>query len=271
VAPSGPPTPLTTGTGRNNRPVFSPDGAAIAFDRWHVGVNRSIWLMAADGSGLRQLTVDDDTNTHPSWFPDSARLAFLSSSGDGWGLWEAAVAGGAKTRLAALPNDAAFATLSPDGSRVAYHTSDGGAVVNLWVAATDGSSAQQLTFESEPAAFPIWSPDGSRLALELVHGDDSYLAVMAADGGEITTLVAESGDSWPFSFSPDGAWVAFAGKRDEYWNLYAVSTAGELRALTADRRLNAYLRYPAWSPRGDRLVYELAETTGDVWMLDSLP
>ncbi len=270
-APLGPPTALTTGTGRNNRPAFSPDGSAIAFDRWHVGVNRSLWVMAANGSELRQVTRDDDTNTHASWFPDGQRLAFLSNSGDGWGVWQVDLAGAAKARLATLPDDAAFATLSPDGSQVAYHTGNGGAVVNLWVAATDGSGARQLSFESAPVGFPIWSPDSSQLAFELMRGDDSYLALMAAAGGEITTLVADDGDSWPFSFSPDGKWIAFAGKRDEYWNLYAVATTGEVRQLTADRRLNAYLRYPAWAPRGDRLVYELAETTGDVWLLDRLP
>jgi len=30
------------------------------------------------------------------------------------------------------------------------------------------------------------------------------------------------------------------------------------------------VRYPAWSPRGDAIVYEYAETTGNIWLLDGL-
>lgn len=32
-------------------------------------------------------------------------------------------------------------------------------------------------------------------------------------------------------------------------------------------RPGTYVRYPSWSPRGDRVVYELAETTGDIWLI----
>jgi hypothetical protein len=39
--------------------------------------------------------------------------------------------------------------------------------------------------------------------------------------------------------------------------------------VTRNERLNVYLRYPAWSPRDDQLVYERAETTGNVWMLET--
>ena len=32
--------------------------------------------------------------------------------------------------------------------------------------------------------------------------------------------------------------------------------------------LNAFVRYPAWSPLGTQIAYEYAETTGNIWMLD---
>ena len=40
--------------------------------------------------------------------------------------------------------------------------------------------------------------------------------------------------------------------------------------LTDYLRLNAYVRYPAWSPRDDQIVFEYAETTGNVWLLEGL-
>jgi Tol biopolymer transport system component len=27
------------------------------------------------------------------------------------------------------------------------------------------------------------------------------------------------------------------------------------------------VRYPAWSPRGDQIVYEYSETTGNIWTM----
>jgi len=38
--------------------------------------------------------------------------------------------------------------------------------------------------------------------------------------------------------------------------------------LTSYTKLNAYVRYPSWSPLGEKIVYEYAETTGNIWMLE---
>jgi len=65
--------------------------------------------------------------------------------------------------------------------------------------------------------------------------------------------------------------VAFAGFRDGLWNVYSVSRDDRRETrLTDYRRLNAYVRYPAWSPRDDQIVFEYAETTGNVWLLEGL-
>jgi Tol biopolymer transport system component len=96
------------------------------------------------------------------------------------------------------------------------------------------------------------------------------VGLVTLDGGEVTILTSTPGTSWPHSFSPDGASIAFAGGRDGYWNVYTVQVASRAETrLTDFSKLNAYVRYPAWSPRGDRIVFEYAETTGNVWMVES--
>jgi Tol biopolymer transport system component len=45
---------------------------------------------------------------------------------------------------------------------------------------------------------------------------------------------------------------------------------GETRQLTRFELPNVYVRYPAWSPRGDQIVFEHAETTGDLWLLEGV-
>jgi Tol biopolymer transport system component len=82
-------------------------------------------------------------------------------------------------------------------------------------------------------------------------------------------LTFAHGQSWPHSFSPDGNKIAFAGFRDGIWNTYWVSRDGKTqKQVTNTTQPNAFVRYPAWSPLGDKIVYEYTETTGNIWMLD---
>jgi hypothetical protein len=32
--------------------------------------------------------------------------------------------------------------------------------------------------------------------------------------------------------------------------------------------MNAFVRYPSWSPTGLQMAYEYAETSGNIWMMD---
>ncbi len=267
-SPAGEPTPLTHGTGRNNRPAFSPGGGRIAFDRWQHGLNVALWVMASGGTDMRQLTVDPWAQTQASWFASGDRVGFQSRK-DGRRTFSAvALASGPEEELFELDDDVDWARLSPDGNRLAFHSRGEGLGVNLWIHNLADGSRTQLTFADAFMGFPVWSPDGEWLAFQNKQGEDSHLMVMPAAGGEPTRLTFETGQNWPFSFSPDSERVAFAAQRDGEWNLWWVSRlTGEQKRLTESPRLGAYVRYPAWSPSGDRIVYELAETTGDIWLV----
>ncbi len=267
-SPAGEPTPLTRGTGRNNRPAFSPDGRWIAFDRWQHGLNVALWVMDSEGTGLRQLTVDPRGQTQPSWFASGDRLGFQSQKDGRRTFSSIALEPGEEEVLLDLDADVDWAKLSPDGTRLAFHSREQGLGVNLWLLNLADGSRRQLTFAGAFMGFPVWSPDGHWLAFQNKQGEDSHLMVMPADGGEPVRLTPEAGQNWPFSFSPDSEKVAFAARREGEWNLWWVSRlTGEQRRLTESPRLGAYVRYPAWSPLGDRMVYELAETTGDIWLV----
>ena len=51
--------------------VWSPDGSRLAGD-----TDGQIFVINADGSGLRQVTRDGN-NTWPAWSPDGSRIAFV--------------------------------------------------------------------------------------------------------------------------------------------------------------------------------------------------
>jgi Tol biopolymer transport system component len=78
-------------------------------------------------------------------------------------------------------------------------------------------------------------------------------------------LTFDHGQSW----SPDGEKIAFGGFRNGLWNIYSVSVKdGAQKQLTHFNKLNPHVRYPSWSPLGNQIVFEYAETTGNIWMME---
>ncbi|MBC7223061.1 MAG: PD40 domain-containing protein [Anaerolineae bacterium] len=67
-------------------PAVSPDGSAIAFMSQRDG-NWEIYIIGADGSGLRRLTNDPAQDGLPAWSPDGGWIAFVSDRGGEWAIW----------------------------------------------------------------------------------------------------------------------------------------------------------------------------------------
>jgi Tol biopolymer transport system component len=254
---------------RHNLARFSPDGRRIAFNRWRVGTSADIWIADADGKNLTQLTSNPDTDSQPSWFPEGDRIAFLSDrNNDHLMLWSITLATGREEPLRDLGPGVEFAVLSPDGKQVAFNSNKSG-TINVWVAPIAGGEPKQLTFDEELMAFPCWSPDGHFLAFETKRGDDAQVFIVPSSGGTPIQLTNDRGQSWPYSWSSDGDKIAFAGLRNGIWNIYSVSrSTREQKQLTHYSKLNAFARYPAWSPLGNQIVYEHAETTGNIWLIE---
>jgi Tol biopolymer transport system component len=92
---------------------------------------------------------------------------------------------------------------------------------------------------------------------------------MPAAGGPTTQLTTEHGLSWPYSWSPDDDKIAFAGYRNDFWNVYWISrSTKEQRQLTNYNKRNAFVRYPEWDPSGKRVIYEYSESVGNIWLMD---
>jgi Tol biopolymer transport system component len=70
-------TRLTFGEGHCDGPDYSPDGTRIYYNCDRTG-HAQIWVMAADGSGQRQLFADDQVNWFPHPSPDGRHLLYLA-------------------------------------------------------------------------------------------------------------------------------------------------------------------------------------------------
>ncbi len=262
---------LTTGNSRHTRPAFTAEGHRLSYDHWSLGKDSDIWTMDADGSNATQVTLDPGSDSVSTWFPGGERIVYLMRGEDRRLVRALDLRSGEVETLATLEFDADWARLSPDGTRLAYHTRAGDISFNVWLLDLSTGRRRQLTFEESLAGFPCWSPDSRWLAFQVQRGENRYVQVMPSDGSaEPVTLVKEAGQSWAYSFSPDNDKVAFVSDRDGFWNVYWVSrSTGEERRLTDYRLLSTYVRYPAWSPHGDRIVFELAESAGDIYVAET--
>jgi TolB protein len=72
-------TDLTSDPHNEFDPAWSPDGKSIVFASdaaSHAGF-RSLYVIRADGSGLRRLTASPADDSMPSWSPDGATIVFV--------------------------------------------------------------------------------------------------------------------------------------------------------------------------------------------------
>ena len=65
----------------DSAPAWSPDGRQIAFES-NLDGDMEIYVMNADGSGVRQITHNTLWDEGPAWSPDGTKFAFSSGADD---------------------------------------------------------------------------------------------------------------------------------------------------------------------------------------------
>jgi TolB protein len=256
-------------------PNWSPDGTRIAFDaQTDFEAPGQIYLMDADGSGLRNLTGDSPLiKSAPSWSPDGSRIAFLGFDSGRTGLYMMEPDGGNHTLVTELEAELDHVSWSPDGSRIAFASNrDGGVLENynseIYVMNADGSGQTRLTNSPGLDGGPDWSPDGSKIVFTSGReGSSSAIYIMNSDGSDQRPLIPQHrcasssvvclGDEQP-TWAPDGTMVAFVGfahVEPGFSDIFVVDADG-----TDKKRLTHTQDFewvPSWQPLPDG---ELPET-----------
>jgi Tol biopolymer transport system component len=210
-------------------------------------MERDLWVINSDGSGLKKLTNSTAADLFYSvaWSPDGSKTAYINyrrlegSTAASVNWWVMNADGSAFTPLTGFPNRVVHELAwSPDSRKLAAVTQlfdlDKEMQVkylanNILVMNADGSGGTPLTRFTSPNSYvehPTWSPDGRRIAFvsnSALDVDDKNsdnarrnLWVMDADGSHaipLTKLTEKFPRIREVAWSPDSQRVTYISSR----------------------------------------------------------
>lgn len=216
---------LTSHTGQELYPKFSPDGSRIAFSAEYNGT-RQVYVMPATGGEPRQLTWYTDAGPMPprggtdyrvlDWTPDGknivVRMNRLPYDDRGGQPYLVPVDGGLETPLAVPETGGGM--LSPDGTKFVYTPIDrdfrswkryrGGRAQDVWIYDLAANTSLQLTADRATNHQPMWVGDTVYFVSDR---DDTKLNLyaIAPTGGEPRKLTdfRDFDVLWPSAGSSD--------------------------------------------------------------------
>jgi Tol biopolymer transport system component len=221
--------PLTTLTGQEWDPAFSPDGEQVAF-AWNGPKqdNLDIYVTLVGSPDVRRLTSDPAEDRHPTWSPDGRQIAFLRARPGGTTIQIVSALGGTDRKLG------------------------------------DFRGADSLGWSPDPH----WLAAG-RSGTRDIAGQQPGIYLIPVEGGDPRLLIAPKGgfDSQP-AFSPDGHRVAYVTCRHPNvsvipgaleCDIYLVELNAEGTASASPRRLttqrSSFFDSIAWTRDGSAVVY----------------
>jgi len=159
---------------------------------------------------------------------------------------------------------------SPDGSRIAFASDEGGSS-DLWWARIDGTESGRLTRDMALDAHPDWSPDGSRIVYTSQRDGVWQLHVVDVARLGVTSLTTGVSAAEDPAWSPDGKNVAFASNEGGDYELFVLTNVdavlrGGTPSIVQITRNGADDRDPAWSPDGRFLSFQSHRAgSWDIW------
>ncbi|MFE4520132.1 TolB family protein [Kitasatospora sp. NPDC056783] len=157
-------------SGAVSNPSWSPDGKQLTFEyrtsaTGQPANSRAIYLVSADGTGLRQLTPWElRAGDRANWSPDGTQILFTTypagpDNAAGGGIYTVHPDGSTIGALTPAPSDAFYGTAaySPDGKSIVFAQAPAGSGADLYSMRPDGTGVARLTNSADKwLTRPAW-------------------------------------------------------------------------------------------------------------------
>jgi dipeptidyl aminopeptidase/acylaminoacyl peptidase len=180
---------------------LSPDGKLIAFDS-RGGSQDDLFMLGADGTGLRQILDDAHRDRAPAFSPDGKLLAFHSDRTGRYEIWTIATDGSGLTQLTKTTGHTVIEPhWAPDGKRMTITATEDAYILPLNGATPAGERELIPRPTPETHFFPLaWSSDSRRI----------FGSIVTLAGRTTIGLVLYDADARKFE-------LAFPGVTTEGW------------------------------------------------------
>lgn len=242
--------PVAISPERDIDPVWSPTGEQLAFASARNNPNElDIFLVNADGSGLRQLTFVAGFEVNPAWSPDGRTIAYHGNQTGDFDIYLYDLESGTTTNITNNPGIDFQADWSPDGQQIAFASQRTGNS-EIWIMNRDGSQPRQLTnWRGSNQWHPRWSPDGQTI-LFVSDRDEIGGAIYAVlvSGGEPVQLTPRGSVAVDPTWAQGGEAIVFSGSAqgEDLHDLWIMTLSDRIPQLLWPG-LGDDL-YPAWAP-----------------------
>ncbi|HVQ61598.1 MAG TPA: Tol-Pal system beta propeller repeat protein TolB [Burkholderiales bacterium] len=193
------PAPVANYRGSNSAPAWSPDGKQLAAVLTKDGTSQ-IYLMAADGSNLRRLTVSGGIDTEPFFTPDGQSIYFTSDRGGSPQIYRMAAGGGEPARVTFDGDYNVSPRVSPDGKTLAYISRINGRF-QLMAMDLESRQVQALT-DGVRDESPSFAPNGRIILYASDVDNRGVLAAVSSDGRFKQRLGIQAADIREPSWGP---------------------------------------------------------------------
>jgi len=148
---------LTTDPANDTEPAWSPDAETIAFTSNRDGTAH-IYLINANGSGLRRLTSGTMPESEPDWSPGGEMLAFVSGDSGDSQIFVVDSDGSNLRQITDGPGLKKNPAWSLDGALIAFW-SDRTGNKEIYIIGIDGEDLNQITDSPADEINPAWVRD----------------------------------------------------------------------------------------------------------------
>lgn len=212
---------------------------------------KELYLMDADGEGLRQLTSDNSVNLAPNWGPGGRQLVYTSYLKGFPDIFLIEMASGARRRIAYYSGLNTGGAISPNGREIAMILSKDGNP-ELYVRDLQGGALTRLTQTQRSAeSSPSWSPDGRQIVYVSDQSGAPQLYIVNRDTGASRRFTSRGSQNVAPEWGANNI-IAYASLMGGRWNITISDPSGaDPRQITPG---DADYEDPTWAPDGRHLA-----------------